>query len=85
MPRTSSNLKVRVRLMRTHDHALDTKHMRDVVKLLRSVEGRDRFALIVPMQESWVELDFPNYYTNYQTVQHKLLDMVDDWGEVEIG
>lgn len=59
--------------------------MRDVVKLLRSADGRDRFALIVPLQASWVELDFPNYYTNFQTVQQQLFDLVDDWGEVEIG
>ncbi|MBI4672533.1 MAG: hypothetical protein HY741_12820 [Chloroflexi bacterium] len=85
VPRTGSNVKVRVRLQRTHDHALDTKHMREVVKLLRSAEGRDRFALVVPLQSSWVELDFPNFYTNFQTVQQELLNMVSDWGEVEIG
>ncbi len=84
-PRTSSNLKVRVRFQRSYDQQLDTKRMRDVVKLLRSADGRDRFALIVPLQASWVELDFPNYYTNFQTVQQQLFDLVDDWGEVEIG
>jgi DNA polymerase-3 subunit alpha len=86
MPRTYSHLRVRVRILeRTNDQALDMKRMRDVVKLLRSAEGRDRFALIVPLQKSWVELDFPNYYTNFETVQNALLEMVSDWGEVEIG
>jgi DNA polymerase-3 subunit alpha len=86
LPRRASNLRVRVRILeRTNDQALDTKRMRDVVKLLRSVDGRDRFALIVPLQKSWVELDFPNYYTNFETVQNALLEMVSDWGEVEIG
>lgn len=84
-PRTNSNLKVRVRFQRSYDQQLDTKRMRDVVKLLRSADGRDRFVLIVPLQKSWVELDFPNYYTNFQTVQQQLLEMVGDWGQVEIG
>ncbi len=76
--------RVRVKIQRTHDDALDTKRMREVVRLLRSAEGRDRFALILPSQESWVELDFPNYYTNIEQVKHALLDMVADWGQVEI-
>jgi hypothetical protein len=84
-PRTNSNLKVRVRFQRSYDQQLDTKRMREVVKLLRSADGRDRFVLIVPLQKSWVELDFPNYYTNFQTVQQQLLEMVSDWGEVEVG
>jgi hypothetical protein len=77
--------RVRVRLQRTHDDALDTKRMREVVKLLRSQEGRDRFALVVPSQKSWVELDFPNFYTNIDTVMPMLMDKVGDWGEVELG
>jgi hypothetical protein len=78
--------RVRVRLHRTHDDALDTKRMRDVVKLLRSQEGRDRFALVVPSQKSSVELDFPNFYTNIDTVMPMLLEKVSGWGgEVEIG
>lgn len=85
VPRTSSNIKVRVRFQRSYDQQLDTKRMRDVVKLLRSADGRDRFVLIVPLQKSWVELDFPNYYTNFQTVQQQLLEMVGDWGVVEVG
>lgn len=85
MPRGVSNLQVRVRFQRSDDQQLDTKRMREVVKLLRSADGRDRFVLIVPLQKSWVELDFPNYYTNFQTVQQQLLEMVDDWGQVELG
>jgi hypothetical protein len=73
-----------VRLHRTNDDALDTKRMREVVKLLRSAEGRDRFALIVPSQKSWVELDFPNFYTNIEQVTSPLLEMVSDWGVVEL-
>lgn len=85
VPRGVSNLQVRVRFQRSDDQQLDTKRMREVVKLLRSADGRDRFVLIVPLQKSWVELDFPNYYTNFQTVQQQLLEMVDDWGQVELG
>lgn len=77
--------RMRVRLQRTNDDSLDTKRMREVVKLLRSAEGRDRFALIVPSQKSWIELDFPNYYTNIDQVTPTLMEMVSDWGQVEIG
>ncbi len=85
VPRHHSGRRVRVRLYRTNDNDLDTRHMREVVRLLRSVEGRDRFALIVPHQKSWVELDFPNFYTNYDTVQNTLHEMVSEWGQVELG
>ncbi len=85
-PRSSGNARrVRVRMFRTNDDALDTKRMRDVVKLLRSAEGRDRFALIVPSQKSWVELDFPNFYTNIEQVMPDLMERVSEWGEVELG
>lgn len=85
LPRSGSARRVRVRMYRTNDNALDTKRMREVVKLLRSTEGRDRFALIVPSQKSWVELDFPNFYTNIDQVMSDLIDRVSDWGEVELG
>ncbi len=86
VPRGNGNTRrVRVRMYRTNDDALDTKRMREVVKLLRSAEGRDRFALIVPSQKSWIELDFPNFYTNIDQVMPVLMDRVSDWGEVELG
>ncbi len=85
-PRSSGNARrVRVRLYRTHDTAMDMKHMREVVKLLRGADGHDRFALIVPHESSWVELDFPNFYTNIEQVTPRLVDMVSEWGAVEIG
>lgn len=80
---TARRLRVRF-LERTNDEALDTKRMREVVKLLRSAEGRDRFALIVPSQSSWVELDFPNFYTNIDQVMPTLMQRVGDWGQIEI-
>lgn len=83
--RSGGARRVRVRLHRTNDDLLDTKRMREVVKLLRSAEGRDRFALIVPSQKSSVEIDFPNFYTNIEQVTLTLTEMVSDWGEIEIG
>ncbi len=83
--RSGGTRRVRVRLQRTNDDALDTRRMRQVVKLLRSAEGRDRFALIVPSQKSWVELDFPNFYTNIDQVMPTLMESVSDWGVVEVG
>lgn len=83
--RSGGGRRVRVRLQRTNDDVLDTKRMREVVKLLRSAEGRDRFALLVPSQKSWVELDFPNFYTNIDQVTPTLREMVRDWGDVEFG
>lgn len=85
VPRSGAGARrLRVRLQRTNDDTLDTKRMREVVKLLRSAEGRDRFALIVPSQKSWVELDFPNFYTNIDQVTSSLVEMVSDWGQVEL-
>jgi hypothetical protein len=83
--RSGGARRVRVRLYRTHDTAMDMKHMREVVKLLRGAEGRDRFALIVPHEKSWVELDFPNFYTNIDQVMPDLMERVSEWGEVELG
>jgi DNA polymerase-3 subunit alpha len=82
-PRSPGGRRLRVRIRRTNDNALDTRRMREVVKLLRSVEGRDRFALVVPHAKSWVELDFPNYYTNVDQVHSSLLDLIGEWGELE--
>lgn len=82
--RSGPNRRVRVRLYRTNDNEIDTKHMREVVKLLRSAEGRDRFALMVPSQKSWVEIDFPNYYTNIDQVMVPLQEKIRDWGEIEL-
>lgn len=78
--------RLRVRFLeRSSDGDLDTRRMREVVKLLRNAEGRDRFALLVPHDKSWVELDFPNFYTNLDTVQSALLTMLGEWGAVEVG
>jgi hypothetical protein len=79
-PRSGGVRRLRVRLQRTNDDALDTRRMREVVKLLRSAEGRDRFALVVPSHKSYVELDFPNYYTNIDQVRSPLEALVTDWG-----
>jgi hypothetical protein len=76
--------RVRVKLYPTNDSAMDMKHMRDVVKLLRSADGNDRFLLVVPHESSWVEIDFPNYYTNVEQVTPILLDLVAEWGQVEL-
>lgn len=76
---------VRVRIQRSDNTDTDTRRMRELIKLLRSAEGRDRFALVVPHGSGRVELDFPNFYTNYETVYSPLLEMIADWGELEIG
>lgn len=85
-PNSRSARRIRIHLERTNDDPLDTRRMRQVVKLLRSAEGRDRFALVVPSQKSWVELDFPNFYTNIDQVRSPLEEMVSDWGGyIELG
>jgi len=58
--------------------------MRDLVRVFRSAEGRDRFSLIVPNVNGNVQLDFPNYYTNYDSLAKQLREMIADWGELEV-
>lgn len=83
--RSEANRMLRVRIQRSNDMELDTRRMRELVKLLRSAEGRDRFALVVPHGTGRALLEFPNFYTNYETVYTPLLDMIAEWGELEIG
>lgn len=76
---------VRVRMRRTDNDELDKGRLRAAVNLLRSVEGRDRFAFVLARGKTLVELDFPNYYTNYDAVAAPLGALVADWGELELG
>jgi DNA polymerase III subunit alpha len=75
---------VRVRIQRSHDADEDIRRMRDLVRVFRSAEGHDRFSLIVPHVDGNVQLDFPNYYTNYDILASQLRDMIADWGELEV-
>lgn len=75
---------LRVHIQRTQDADEDIRRMRELVRVLRSVEGLDRFSFIVPNLDGNVQLDFPNYNTNYDLVASQLHDMIGDWGRLEL-
>lgn len=82
-PRGSGRL-VRVHISRSHDPEEDIRRMRDLVRVFRSVEGADHFSLTVPHGESHVQLDFPNYSTNFEVLADQLAEMVAGWGRLEV-
>lgn len=82
-PRGAGRL-VRVHIQRSQDGEEDIRRMRDLVKIFRSVEGRDRFTLIVPHVDGNVQLDFPNYYTDYESLAAQLHALIAEWGKLEV-
>ncbi len=58
--------------------------MRELLSLLRSVRGRDRFTLYVPNPQGLVQLDFPNFTTNFGQVEEPLSQLVGEWGSLEV-
>jgi hypothetical protein len=75
---------VRVHIHRSHDSDEDIRRMRELLKVFRSAEGRDRFSLTVPHGDGHVLLDFPNFSTNYEVLAAQLAEMVAEWGQLEV-
>ncbi len=75
---------LRVRIRRSSDAEDDIRRMRELIRLLRSAQGPDRFSLIVPNSDGNFQLDFPNYYTDYAALAERLDEMISEWGELEI-
>ncbi len=75
---------LRIYFERTNDQDEDVRRMRELLNLLRSMPGRDRFTFFVPNPQGTVQLDFPNFTTSYTAVQELLDPMVSDWGSMEV-
>ncbi len=84
VPPHESPLHLRIYIERAEDYDEEVRRMRQLLALLRSVRGRDRFTFFVPNPQGLVELDFPNFTTSYREVQEPLSQMVSDWGSVEV-
>ena len=75
---------LRIFFERTNDQDEDVRRMRELLNLLRSKPGRDRFTFFVPNPQGTVQLDFPNFTTSYAAVQEPLNQMVSEWGSMEV-
>ena len=75
---------LRIYFSRTEDQDDDVRRMRELLMLLRSVPGRDKFTFFVPNPQGIVQLDFPNFTTNYGTLQDSLTEMMGEWGNIEV-
>jgi hypothetical protein len=88
MPATTTHPEsprhLRIFLTRTNDHDEDVRRMRELLALLSSVDGQDRFTFYVPNPQGIVQLDFPNHKTSYVQVQAPLTQMVSGWGTLEV-
>jgi DNA polymerase III subunit alpha len=76
--------QLRIYFERTNDQDEDVRRMRELLNLLRSIPGRDRFTFFVPNPQGTVQLDFPNFTTSYAAVQELLDPMVSEWGSMEV-
>ncbi|MGE5138851.1 MAG: DNA polymerase III subunit alpha, partial [Rudaea sp.] len=72
---------IQVRVKRSNDAQRDVERLRDLIRVLRSVQGRDRFSLVVCGSGGDVQLDFPNYVTDYEIVARELGELIEGWGE----
>jgi hypothetical protein len=75
---------LRIFLSRTNDYDEDVHRMRELLSVLSSVDGRDRFTFYVPNPQGVVQLDFPNHSTSYAQVQSSLDEMLGQWGTLEV-
>jgi DNA polymerase-3 subunit alpha len=75
---------LRIFLQRTNDYDEDVRRMRELLMLLSSVDGHDRFTFYVPNPQGVVQLDFPNHSTSYAQVQVSLDELMSEWGTLEI-
>ncbi len=83
-PQPSPVRHLRIYLERMDDHDEEVRRMRELLALLRSVRGQDRFTFFVPNPQGTVQLDFPNFTTSYIALGKALDDMVREWGELEV-
>ncbi|MBI5032816.1 MAG: DNA polymerase III subunit alpha [Chloroflexi bacterium] len=83
-PRNSAPRHLRIFISRTENHEEDVHRMRELIVLLSSVEGRDRFTFYVPNPQGMVQLDFPNHSTNYSQVEESLTELIGEWGTLEV-
>jgi len=75
---------LRIFLTRTNDYDEDVRRMRELLALLSSVDGHDRFTFYVPNPQGIVQLDFPNHSTSYAQVQGTLDELMSEWGTIEV-
>ncbi len=75
---------LRIFLSRTNDYDEDVHRMRELLSVLSSADGRDRFTFYVPNPQGVVQLDFPNHSTSYSQVQNTLDEMLGQWGTLEV-
>ncbi len=75
---------LRIFLNRTQNYEEDVRRMRELLMLLSSVEGRDRFTFYVPNPQGIVQLDFPNHSTSYAHLQNDLDELIREWGTLEV-
>ena len=75
---------LRIFLTRTNNCDEDVRRMRELLTLLSSAEGRDRFTFYVPNPQGVVQLDFPNHSTSYSQVQSTLDEWMGEWGTLEV-
>ncbi len=75
---------VYIRLTRSQDHDEEVRRLKELLSLLVSANGRDRFTFYVPNPQGTVQLDFPNHSTNYGVLQEPLMQMIGEWGTVEV-
>lgn len=75
---------LRIYLERAGDYDEEVRRLRELLNLLRSVQGRDRFTFFVPNPQGMVQLDFPNFTTSYAVVEDTLNQLVSEWGALEV-
>jgi DNA polymerase-3 subunit alpha len=75
---------LRIFFNRTQNHDEDVRRMRELLMLLSSVEGNDRFTFYVPNPQGVVQLDFPNHSTSYAHLESSLNEMLGEWGTLEV-
>lgn len=83
-PRYQPARHLRIFLTRTNDYDEDVRRLRELLALLSSVDGHDRFTFYVPNPQGVVQLDFPNHSTSYAQVQSSLDELMGQWGTLEV-
>ncbi len=69
--------EIRIVLKRTGDTRQDIRLLRDVFRLLKRYQGRDRFYLIIPQNGGWVEVEYPNDRTGWcESLEAELVELV---------
>lgn len=82
--RRESPRHLRIYLERAGDYDEEVRRMREVLDVLRSASGRDRFTFFVPNPQGIVQLDFPNFTTSFSIVEDRLNELVNAYGTLEV-